>query len=114
MIEAIQNAFLNGRSFQINVVDILEDDNKFSEVNHWVLANEFEMCATKILSYTNSLEKEGGAGAGKESLVSNKQACTLPNKMCIPTLYPSAWFTAGSQYIFVVENKKERRNLLFR
>ena len=69
----------------------------------------------KILSYTNPVEKEGGVGAGTgESLVSNKQPCTLLNKMCIPIIYPSAWFIAGSQYLFVVENKKERRNLLFR
>lgn len=110
MIKAIQNAFLNGRSFQKNVVDILKDDNKFSEVSHWVLANEHEICATKILSYTNSLEKERGAGAGREeSLVSNKQACTLLNKTCIPTLYPSAWFIAGSQSIHICCRKQERK-----
>lgn len=38
--------FPKGRSFQISVIEILKDDNKFSEVNHWVLANEFEICAT--------------------------------------------------------------------
>lgn len=43
MIKTIQNAFLKGRSFQINVVEILKDDNMFSEVNHRVLANEFEI-----------------------------------------------------------------------
>lgn len=61
------------------------------------------------------MEKEGAEGARRGgSLVDNKQPCILLTKMCTPIIYPIAWFEAGSQYIFAVENKKERRNLLFR
>lgn len=92
------------------MVDILKDDNKFSEVSHWVLANEHEILCHLKSGHTQIHWRRRERVLGeKKASVSNKQACALLNKMCIPTLYPSAWFIAGSQSIHICCRKQERK-----